>query len=161
MIGARQYLKDTFKYDPPGYRMAGHYLSQNDFKNGVSILQCQINEGTLTPRQSHLDWQCATQMIHSLFNHRSNIYSIVKRGSRPILPSKVFPKPCSTNDMIKIYQKKGFSVISGGKGSHVKLRNSYGDTMILPGNRKELSVGVLNSALKSIGYSIGDLPHIL
>ena len=161
MIGAKQYLKNTFKYDPPGYRMAEYYLSQNDFKNGVSLLQCQINEGALATRQSHLDWLSATQMMHSLFNHRSNIYSIVKRGSRPILPSKVFPKPCSTSDMIKIYQNKGFSVVPGGKGSHVKLKNSNGDTMILPGNRKELSVGVLNSALKSLGYSIGDLPNIL
>jgi predicted RNA binding protein YcfA (HicA-like mRNA interferase family) len=63
--------------------------------------------------------------------------------------------------MIKIYQNKGYQIVPGGKGSHVKLRNSRGETMILPGNRKELSIGVLNSALKSLGYSIGDLATIL
>ena len=160
-IAAKQYLKDTFKYDPPGYRMAQHYLSPSEFKHGVASLQCQINEGALAFKQNHEDWFCAPQMIHSLFNHRSNIYSVVNRGSHPILPAKVFPKSCSTGDMIKIYQNKGYKIVSGGKGSHVKLRNSRGETMILPGNRKELSIGVLNSALKSLGYSIGDLASIL
>jgi len=160
-IATKHYLRDTFKYDPPGYRMAEHYLSLNEYKNGVANLQCQINEGTLAFKQNYQDWFSATQMIHSLFNHRSNIYSVVKKGSHSILPAKVFPKSCSTGDMIRIYQNKGYKIVPGGKGSHVKLRNSRGETMILPGNRKELSIGVLNSALKSLGYSIGDLATIL
>ncbi len=159
--GAKQYLKDTFKYDPPGYRKAQFYLGQEEFKNGLAILQCQINEGTLSIKQNHEDWFYATQMIHSLFNHRSSIYSVVKKGTRPILPSRIFPKPCSTDEMIKIYKAKGYHPIPGGKGSHVKLRNSNGETMILPGNRKELSIGVLNSALKNLGYSIKDLSNLI
>jgi hypothetical protein len=99
-IAAKHYLKDTFKYDPPGYRMAQQYLSPGEFKHGVAVLQCQINEGTLTFKQNHEDWFSASQMIHSLLNHRSNIYSVVNRGSHPILPTKVFPKSCSTGEML-------------------------------------------------------------
>jgi predicted RNA binding protein YcfA (HicA-like mRNA interferase family) len=62
--------------------------------------------------------------------------------------------------LIKIFQSRGYSIVPGGKGSHVKLRNTSGETMIIPGNRKDLSVGILNSALKSIGLSIGDLSSL-
>jgi predicted RNA binding protein YcfA (HicA-like mRNA interferase family) len=96
-------------------------------------------------------------MMRSFFNFKSNIYSVVSRGNRTVLPTKILPKSCSTQTLIKIFQSRGYSIVQGGKGSHVKLRNAVGETMIIPGNRKDLSIGVLNSALKSIGLSIEDL----
>lgn len=156
----RDYLSETFPFDPPGYRMAANYLSNASFSAGSNLLQSQILEASNSPLKNPNDWTASPQMMRSFFNFKSNIYSVVSRGNRTILPTKILPKSCSTQTLIKIFQSRGYSIVSGGKGSHVKLRNATGETMIIPGNRKDLSTGVLNSALKSIGLSIGDLSKI-
>ena len=153
----RDYLSATFPFDPPGYRMATNYLSSASFVAGSHLLQSQILEATNLPLKNPNDWTASPQMMRSFFNFKSNIYSVVSRGNRTVLPTKILPKSCSTQTLIKIFQSRGYSIVQGGKGSHVKLRNAVGETMIIPGNRKDLSIGVLNSALKSIGLSIGDL----
>lgn len=153
----RDYLSETFPFDPPGYRMATNYLSSAPFSHGSHLLQSQILEATNLPLMNPNDWTASPQMMRSFFNFKSNIYSVVSRGTRTVLPTKILPKSCSTQTLIKIFQSRGYSIVQGGKGSHVKLRNAVGETMIIPGNRKDLSIGVLNSALKSIGLSIGDL----
>ena len=153
----RDYLSATFPFDPPGYRMASNYLSSASFVAGSQLLQSQILEATNLPLKNPNDWTASPQMMRSFFNFKSNIYSVVSRGNRTVLPTKIVPKSCSTQTLIKIFQSRGYSIVQGGKGSHVKLRNAVGETMIIPGNRKDLSIGVLNSALKSIGLSIGDL----
>jgi len=156
----RDYLVATFPFDPPGYRMATNYLSSAPFIAGSNLLQSQILEATNFPQKNPGDWTASPQMMRSFFNFKSNIYSVVRRGNRTVLPTKILPKSCSTQTLIKIFQSRGYSIVPGGKGSHVKLRNTSGETMIIPGNRKDLSVGVLNSALKSIGLSIGDLSSL-
>jgi len=159
----KDYLSHSFQFDPPGYRKASEYLSKANFDLGLQNLQGQINEASLTPTKPTWEWGIATHLTRSLFSIQSNIYSVVKAGSRSILPSSnILPKPCSTNEMIKILQTRGFNIVKGGgKGSHVKLKDSKGKTMILPGNRRELSIGVLNGTLKTIGLSINDLNNLI
>ena len=159
----KKYLHNSFNFDPPGYRMASEYLSKVKFELGLGNLQGQINEASLIPTKPSWEWGIASHMTRSLFSIQSNIYSVVKAGSKSILPSKhILPKPCSTNELIKILQNRGFSIVKGaGKGSHVKLKDSNGKTMILPGNRRELSIGVLNNTLKAIGLSIYDLKELI
>ena len=64
--------------------------------------------------------------------------------------------------MIKLYKEAGYSEVEGGKGSHVKLKKPGAPTMILPGNRSELSAGVAKTALRVLGdFNLHDLPHLV
>jgi predicted RNA binding protein YcfA (HicA-like mRNA interferase family) len=100
-------------------------------------------------------------MLRSLYNYKSNIYTVVNQGRKSVLPTKIFPRVCSTRELIKIFENKGYVVVvSGGKGSHVKLKNQKGEVMILPGNRREISKGLLSSVLKTVGLSIFDLSSV-
>jgi predicted RNA binding protein YcfA (HicA-like mRNA interferase family) len=155
-------LKTTYPSEPPGYRRADRYLAEGAFSAGENQLQGQVKEATLTPAQPKADWDAAKRLLQSYYSLRSDIYTVVPKGGRPILPAKVLPKTCSADDMVKIYRARGYSVVSGGKGSHVKLKKPGSPTMILPGNRKDLSPGVLNNALKNLGdYTIDDIDRLL
>jgi len=156
------YLQDSFYSDPPGYRQAIHHLHGRGFFAGLNKLQGQIKEARLTPSQPADDWDLAPQLTRSLFNIRSEIYTLVPRGGRPLFPSRIFPKTCSTQDMVKIYQQRGYQVVPGGKGSHLKLKKPGAPTMVLPGNRRDLSAAVLKNALDALGgYAFSDLDRLL
>ena len=60
--------------------------------------------------------------------------------------------PVSGKEMCKLFQKKGYKIISGGKGSHLKLKKSGFPTVIIP-NHKELKIG-MESALRKLLQSI-------
>lgn len=48
------------------------------------------------------------------------------------------------------------------EGSHLKLARRSTRTIVLPGDRRELSPGIANQVLKVIGpHSIADLPKLL
>ena len=158
----RMHLEATFNTDPPGYRMALRYLTKGTFDSGACLLQGQVKEALLKPAQASRDWLAAKQLLRSYFSIHSNIYTVVPMGKRPILPSKVIPKTCSTSDMVKLYKSRGYTEVPGGKGSHVKLKKPGAPTMHLPGNRKSLSPGVLDGALKNLGnYTFNDLDQLL
>ena len=159
---ALAHLEATFQTDPPGYRMANRYLTKGSFDSGASLLQGQVKEALLKPTQPPGDWLAAKQLLRSYFSVHSNIYTVVPRGKRPFLPSKVIPKTCSSKEMIKLYKSRGYIEAVGGKGSHVKLKKAGAPTMHLPGNRRTLSPGVLNGALKTLGnYTINDIDRLI
>lgn len=159
---AKSHLKASFPKEPPGYRLASIYLTESLFQNGANLLQGQFKEARLSPIQPVTDWTAAKQLLRSYFSIRSNIFTVVRRGARPILPVNVVPKSCATQDMVRIYESMGYRIVPGGKGSHVKLKKDGAPTMILPGNRRELSPGVLSAALKALGdYSIQDLEGLI
>jgi len=62
----RACLLAGFKYQPPGYNMAGHYLSNVLFSEGERRLQQQVLEGRLGKSQEGWDWCHATGMMRSL-----------------------------------------------------------------------------------------------
>jgi hypothetical protein len=86
---AREYLRATLPYDPPGYRRAVDYLREGAFEAGEDLLQGQVHEGTLAPLQPPSEWAIATRMMQSMFRVTDNIYTIVPSGTCSILP--VFP----------------------------------------------------------------------
>jgi hypothetical protein len=56
----------------------------------------------------------------------------------------------------------GYTVTSGGKGSHVKLVNEQGHTLVLPGNRPVLTPGVVKQVLHAFGgHPLSRLPAFL
>lgn len=54
--------------------------------------------------------------------------------------------------MVKLFQKAGYEVVPGGKGSHIKLKKKNCPTIIVP-NHKELKKGLefaLRKALEKV-----------
>lgn len=162
LSATKSYLRACYPLNPPGYRQAVNYLSGLQFDDGENLLQGQMRETTVSPVQPRAEWDLAPRLTQSILNIKSNICSVVKAGRIPLFKT-VFPAPtCSTRDMINLYRKSGYSVVPGGKGSHVKLSKPGAPTMILPGNRRELSPGVAKTALKLLGgYKLDDLPLLL
>lgn len=161
---AKAYLKWQYPYDPPGYRMAVDYLSKSAFDSGENLLQAQVKHTSLKPSQHPDDWEMAPRMTQSFFPVTSNIWTVVPAGARSRLPLRpVAPlRTCSTDDMVTLYEQAGYSEANGGKGSHVKLKKPGAPTMILPGNRSELSPGVAKTALRVLGdFNLHDLPHLV
>ena len=80
------YLKKTFPYNPPGYRMATNYLTTYRFNKGEDILHGQVHEATLTPSQPTTEWEIATRLMQSMYKITDNIWTIVPAGTNSILP---------------------------------------------------------------------------
>ena len=54
----------------------------------------------------------------------------------------------------------GYKIVSGGKGSHVKLAKQGAPTIVIPGNKPVVAPGVVKHALNAIGrYPISRLPE--
>jgi hypothetical protein len=161
----REYLHWRFPIDPPGYRMAVHYLSKSNFDAGEDLLQTQVSEATLVPKQPSPEWELAPRMTQSFFPVTSNIWSVVRLGLMPRLPViRVAPlRTCSTEDMVKLYKQAGYQIAKGeGKGSHVKLEKEGAPTMNLPGNRDNLSPVVAKNAMHLLGdYNLADLRRLV
>jgi len=164
----RRYLVHQFPYAPPGYRKAVLYLRKPAFSRGENLLRAQINEGTLHPvntaTRSPSDWDMAPRMYAPFHNLRTSVWTVIKSGSPTRMPVRgvLHYHSCSTGDMIRLMITRGYHVVTGGKGSHVKLKKPGHPTMILPGNRKDLSLGVIKNALGVLGnYSLSDLGPLL
>lgn len=157
----RAYLKESYKTASPGYRKAINYLG-NSRDSGERLLQSQIFDASLTPHKPPNDWLSAPVMMKGFYNLQSNIYEIVPIGGRPILPSRPVSMnlTISSNQLIKIAKQiKGYKVVPGGKGSHVKLKKDGHGSLIVPGNRRDLS-HVAVKLLKDLGYQVKDIPEL-
>ncbi|MFH0898779.1 MAG: type II toxin-antitoxin system HicA family toxin [bacterium] len=56
--------------------------------------------------------------------------------------------PVSGKEIMRLFLKKGYKLVSGGKGSHLKLKKEGNPTIIIP-NHKELKKG-MEHALRRI-----------
>lgn len=63
------------------------------------------------------------------------------------------PKLYSSKDIISVLNRFSFEFVTQ-KGSHAKLRNSEGRTVIIPMNRKEIPMGTFRSIIKQSGIDI-------
>ena len=149
----RSYLEWRFALDPPGYRMASSYLSDDTFDACEYLLKSQVQEKSRTPFRTSTDWQLAPRVNQSLFSCRSDIWTIVAPGSVPVLPVAPPLPAVSTATMTKKLTELGYTKVKGGKGSHIKLAAIGQPTIILPGDRKDLSPGVVKSVAKALGYA--------
>jgi predicted RNA binding protein YcfA (HicA-like mRNA interferase family) len=160
----RDFLAARFPVDPPGYRKASHYLTFAKFSRGENVLQAQVKELTLTPAQPADDWDLAPNLVQSFFPVTGDIWTVVPASYPSILPTLEgrIPAPvCSTKDMIKLLTRAGYAQVDGGKGSHIKLKKPGSPTMILPGNRSELSTGVTKTALRLINHKLTELNALI
>jgi predicted RNA binding protein YcfA (HicA-like mRNA interferase family) len=56
--------------------------------------------------------------------------------------------PLSGKEMAKLFQRAGYEIVPGGKGSHIKLKRKGSPTIIIP-NHRELKTGT-EHALKKL-----------
>jgi predicted RNA binding protein YcfA (HicA-like mRNA interferase family) len=61
----------------------------------------------------------------------------------------------SSQEMIRLLERNGFAVVST-KGSHLKLRNDAGTTVIVPLGRDPLKQGTQAGILAQAGISLAD-----
>lgn len=57
--------------------------------------------------------------------------------------------PISGKDLCKLFLKKGYKIVPGGKGSHIKLKKENCPTVIIP-NHKELKKGLEHALRKML-----------
>jgi len=149
----RDYLTWRFPFDPPGYSAASTFLTDVPNLAGQNLLKSQVQEGVAKPVRTVGQWRMAPNMNESLFSLRSDIWTLVKRGRVPRLP--VFPlyRPVPTLKLEKALRRTyGYSRVKGGKGSHVKLKAPGYPTLIVPGDRKDLSPVVLKGIACDLGF---------
>lgn len=57
--------------------------------------------------------------------------------------------PISGKDLCKLFEKAGYKIVPGGKGSHIKLKKAGNPTVIIP-NHKELKKGLEHALMKTL-----------
>lgn len=159
----RKMFDRTFPSEPPGYRKAIDYLKNSEYEPGKRELFSRMQEGLLSPIKNPDEWVLGPRLDHAFFNIKSDIWTVVRPGTKSIIPAFATPiKTCTTSDMVKLCNSKGYNQVPGGKGSHIKLKKPGASTIILPGNRDNLSPGVVKNILNILGdYSIHNLPHLI
>lgn len=163
----RAQLADEFPFDPPGYNKASEYLpSLGSFDKGHDRLLCQVLAGDHRPTQPISDWMPATHMSHPIFRVTSNFWTVIPSGGRSILPlSSVHISPkktTSTDGLISALKILGYIEVKGaGKGSHKKLAKSGWPTLILPGDRENLSPGVARCVMHEFGLTLKEFQDFL
>ena len=142
----KSYLKYSFSSQPDGYNDAIKYLKNKDHKKGLFNLQSQVLDGTLNPKTNPDHWVISPNVITSLFDITDDIHIIVPIGTKPIISTKKIDVAfsASSRNLTKALTKHyGCEVVKGGKGSHVKFKNPKLPNFIIPGSRKEVSIGIL------------------
>lgn len=159
-VAARKALEWSFAFSPPGYRMASNYLNDPAFEEGEDRLHGQVQEATLTLGRKSSEWSVAPRLMQSIFPLSEKIWTVVPAGRSSVFPTRsVAPiATASTAVTQKLLESNGYSVVSGGKGSHVKMKDFSGKTIVLPGNRDHLSPGVARNVAQILG--LGGLPGL-
>lgn len=162
--GLKVYLKDSFLSQPPGYREGYDHTSDSSFRSGLYLLQSQVLDGMLSPTTPPNNWKVAPNMITALENIKSNIFIILPHGAQPVFnPTWIAPGFTVSSHQLEDWclHHHGYQRVAGGKGSHVKVKKD-GKSIMIPGNKKVLSPGIVKSALDTIGgYSQAKLQDVL
>ncbi len=163
--GLRDYLQNSFLAQPPGYQQASNYLGPRRFRDGLHHLQSQVRDGSLSPKGASRHWSVAPNMITALTDITDEIYVVLPRGARPIFPiAGIDPGATASSQELEtaLTRNHGYQKVPGGKGSHVKLNRPGSATIILPGNRRVVSPGVVKQVLRELGgYPISKLPDLI
>lgn len=161
--GLKRKLIASYSSDPPGYRMASIYLDQLKFNAGENLLQGFVRETSMKPVQPNWYWENAPRLTQSFLNIKSNIYTVVPIGQRPILSPQAMPLSCSKEQLIRVCKKQGFNVLpKRGVGSHTVMSKAGTAGIVTIPDKKNLSIAVIKNTLATIGgYKVHDLPNLL
>ena len=161
----KSYLRQSIPKQPFSYGLGLDFVPERQHEAGIRELQSQVLTATCPAKFPSQQWLVAKHMIRSAMDIDRRIYAIVPRGYSPVLPWRhIQPAPTtSSRELIQASRKHyGFEEVTGGKGSHVKMKHPDGRTLIIPGDRKNLRPGTLSNTLDTLGgYSLRQLPEVL
>jgi hypothetical protein len=151
----RRWMKWRFKYiDPPGYRMAQHYLRGQDFVAGAETLQTQVFEASLTPTSNPAHWQAGPHLLRSVFSITSDIYLIIPVGAIASFPTRSRPYTVSVRQTQEWLRRNGFAILPGrGKGDHERYERADGMQIGLDGGARELSRQIERTIARALNVS--------
>ena len=150
---------------PPGYRRGADFFNDASYQRQRNLLSSQIHEAREQPMRRRDEWFLEPKSFEGFFNCRTIAHVLVPVDEAPIIPW--FNQPAvglsvSSREAVRILQTADYTVVSGGKGSHVKLKKPGEPQIILPGNRKALSVGALQQVKRALGLgSINAISELL
>ena len=152
----KRFAEVMFETSPPGYKEALSYLKKSQFLPAENILQERVQTGTLAGKGGLSGWNLATQMIHSMFSVKNNIWEIVPVGSRSIFnPGPIAPisRP-STPDLDRLLRQSGYTEVPGrGKGSHKYYEKNGALSVCVPNGRERVSYTVLRQVCNALGIA--------
>lgn len=155
--GVRRYLEDSFKVAPPGYARAKGLLDRAAFKTEESLLLAAMTEQVMPPSRQHpAEMALATHLTSSLFNIKQNIAVLVPKGEEAIIPVRRPVQPLKRRSLVKYVERRGFTAVKGGKGSHAKYKNAQGQMIIVP-ECDDVSMRVLQTTAATLGLSMNEL----
>ncbi|WP_157180033.1 type II toxin-antitoxin system HicA family toxin [Rhodococcus sp. P14] len=149
----RDYLQWRFPLDPPGYRDATRYRTKEAFEGGLHKLEEQVATATIGATQVNR-WRFAPNMTESMFDIRSEIWTVVRTGQLPKLPTFPLYRPTSTQRLLKALRTEyGYDRVKGaGKGSHIRLKAVGCPPLTVPAGKKDLSPVVLRSIARALEF---------
>ena len=163
--GLRSFQWVSFPLQPPGYAQGVNYLKEPQYRDGLHKLESQVLDGRVAPITPPAHWMIAPNVITALMDIADDIYVVLPLGARPIFrPTAIDPGATVTSHALEkaLTKHYGYQLVSGGKGSHVKLAKQGAPTIVIPGNKPVVSPGVVKHALNAIGgYPISRLPDLL
>lgn len=151
----RRWMRWRFKYvDPPGYRMARHYLRGIDFIAGAEVLQTQVLEASLTLKSNPDHWQAGPNMLRSVFSLTSDIYLVIPVGATASFPTGVRPYTVSVRQTQEWLRRNGFVKLPDrGKGDHERYERPGVVQVGLDGGARELSRTIERTLAQAMGVS--------
>lgn len=156
----REWMRDTFRASPPGYRFAQNLLGEPTFLAFENRLVSQVQEARASVRREHVqDFGIATHLNRSMFNLKQNVWTLVPVGQRSILPTLDGVLPLATAALEKHLLRQGWEYVKGGKGSHSKYRKPGQGMIVLP-HRKDVSMTVLASTARTLGCTTRQLSDV-
>jgi hypothetical protein len=162
---ARTMLNDWLPTLPPGYRTALQYIVDAPFDKARNLLSSQIHEGRQRPLRRNEEWHLMPHGYHGLFDCNTVTHVLVPLGTQPIIPwfsEPAVPLSISSTAITKLVIGQGYSIVPGGKGSHIKLRAARRPMIIIPANKESLSPRVLASVATALNLpSLGALRTVL
>ena len=150
----QSFLVASFAVQPPGYCEALNYITDAAYKLGQQRLHSAMLDGLYPPTTPSSRWAVAPYMMRARMNIDADIYVILPAGAKPLFrPTTIDPGVTISTERARksLIEKYGYSEVSGGKGSHVKLIKIGHKPIVLRGNQGALSPGLLRDVLSRIG----------
>lgn len=149
----RRWMTWRFEHvDPPGYRMAQHYLTPAAFTAGAELLQTQLWEASLRPVSNPEHWQAGPNLLRSVFPINADIYLVIPAGSTTAFPVTGRPYTVPVKKVEQWLTRNGFTKLPGrGKGDHAVFKRADGVQVGLDGGARELSRQIERTIAQAFG----------